>query len=133
MRVNKALLVDSSRTMVKIIENIIKEEVVDEILIADSSDMALLMLDEHPDIDLVITEYHPPDLDGIELTTRIRANENFKDKYIIMATKEGHKRVVGSAMEAGCNDYIVRPFNASVLIAKINHMLRIKKHASTSA
>lgn len=124
MKVRKVLLVDNSKTMLKILENVLSGDIAETILESESEEDALKILQEQQDIEIVITEHHPPEIDGLSLTANIRKLESQKHTHIIIATKEVHKSVVVAAMEAGCDDYLVRPFNAGVLISKIDYFLK---------
>jgi two-component system chemotaxis response regulator CheY len=75
--------------------------------------------------DLMTLDIGMPDMDGIEILKKIRNIEYEKkmpeDKYvkIIMVTSEGKKEKVWSCIEAGCNDYIVKPFNRETVSKKM--------------
>jgi len=69
---------------------------------------------------LVITDWIMPDLSGIELCQRLRAN--FKDcfTYIILLTSISEKANVVKGLRAGADDYLTKPFDAEELLARAN-------------
>lgn len=76
-------------------------------------------MDANPDIDMLITDWNMPEMNGLELVKKVRADDRFKDVPIIMVTTEGGKAEVITALKAGVNNYIVKPFTPQVLKEKL--------------
>jgi two-component system chemotaxis response regulator CheY len=76
---------------------------------------------------LVITDWMMPGLDGMELITRIRANESDSYTYIIMLTALREKPQIVSGLEAGADDYLTKPFDPEELSARVSIGERILK------
>lgn len=74
-------------------------------------------------IDLVITDWHMPKLNGLELVNSIRKSNKLNHIPILMVTTRGMKDDVLEAAHAGVNDYIVKPFTPDVLEEKIAKLL----------
>jgi two-component system chemotaxis response regulator CheY len=72
--------------------------------------------------DLLISDLNMPHLDGISLIRMIRSDPELKDIMIIVLTAESEKEHILAVKEIGINDYIVKPFTASVLEKKIEQM-----------
>lgn len=74
--------------------------------------------------DLVILDLGLPEIDGLEVCTRIRRQANIKDPYILMLTARGEEidRVVG--LSTGADDYLVKPFSPIELVARVRALLR---------
>jgi diguanylate cyclase (GGDEF)-like protein len=72
---------------------------------------------EHPAI--VITDWVMPDLTGIELCQRIRADANAGYTYIIILTSNAEKENVVKGLSAGADDYLTKPFHREELIARV--------------
>jgi two-component system chemotaxis response regulator CheY len=64
-----------------------------------------------------------PNMSGLELVKKIRAENKYKDIPIIMITTEGGKKEVIIALKAGVNNYIVKPFTPQVLKEKLERIL----------
>jgi two-component system, chemotaxis family, chemotaxis protein CheY len=75
---------------------------------------------QEQEFDLVLTDWMMPELDGLELLMKIRkSNETFKDLPILMITAMGKQEDVMKAMKWGINGYIVKPYNVTTILAKI--------------
>jgi two-component system chemotaxis response regulator CheY len=64
-----------------------------------------------------------PNMNGLELVKKIRAQDKYKAMPIIMVTTEGGKKEVIIALKAGVNNYIVKPFTPQVLKEKLEGVL----------
>jgi DNA-binding response OmpR family regulator len=69
---------------------------------------------------LVILDWMMPEMDGPEVVRRIRAQLTDRPPYIIILTTKGEKTDISAGLDAGANDYIVKPFDANELCARIN-------------
>ena len=84
----------------------------------------LKLVSDHPDIDLIMMDIRMPQMDGYEVTKRIR---EFNSEVVIIAqTAHGLSGDLEKAKEAGCNDYISKPINRIKLLEMINRHLRGK-------
>ncbi len=80
-------------------------------------------LDANPDIGMLITDWNMPEMNGLELVKKVRADKRFEDLPIIMVTTEGGKAEVITALKAGVNNYIVKPFTPQVLKEKLQAVM----------
>ncbi|WP_281526776.1 response regulator, partial [Campylobacter avium] len=71
----------------------------------------------------VITDWNMPEMNGLELVKKIRAEQKYEDMPIIMVTTEGGKAEVITALKSGVNNYIVKPFTPQVLKEKLEDVL----------
>ncbi|MBS0498750.1 MAG: response regulator [Proteobacteria bacterium] len=93
-----------------------------ELVFADSGAAALGMLRKiQPDI--ILMDFELPDIDGIEVTRRIRATPQMAGLPIVMLTGHRTREVVIGSVQAGANDFVIKPINAGDLRAKINRHL----------
>ncbi len=74
---------------------------------------------------IVITDLIMPDISGLELCQRIRADKSDVYTYIILMTSNTEKIGVVKGLEAGADDYMVKPFDSSEMLARIGVGLRI--------
>ncbi len=79
---------------------------------------------EHERPQLVLLDVMLPGMDGIEVCRRIRSNPATSGTPIIMITAKGDERDVVAGLDAGANDYVVKPFSKEVLLARIRAALR---------
>jgi two-component system chemotaxis response regulator CheY len=76
-------------------------------------------LDANPDVEMLITDWNMPEMNGLELVKKVRADSRFTELPIIMVTTEGGKSEVIVALKAGVNNYIVKPFTPQILKEKL--------------
>lgn len=74
---------------------------------------------------LVLTDWLMPELDGLELTRRIRACELPSYVYIILLTAKSEKEDLVAAMDAGADDFLVKPFDSDELRVRMREGKRI--------
>jgi len=84
-------------------------------------------LDANPDVEMLITDWNMPEMNGLELVKKVRADARFKDLPIIMVTTEGGKAEVITALKAGVNNYIVKPFTPQVLKEKLAAVMGVSE------
>ena len=113
----KILVVDDSSTMRRIIKNTLQRLGHQEILEAEHGVEAWQILGQHSDINVLITDWNMPEMNGLELVKKVRAEA----KYVV--TTEGGKAEVITALKAGVNNYIVKPFTPQVLKEKLEDVL----------
>jgi len=115
----KLLVVDDSSTMRRIIKNTLARLGYKDILEAEDGLKGWEQMNANPDVEMLITDWNMPEMNGLELVKKVRADERFKDTPIIMVTTEGGKAEVITALKAGVNNYIVKPFTPQVLKEKL--------------
>lgn len=118
----KVLVVDDSTTMLRILKNTlmrigIKEE---NITTAEDGQQAIDAYNTST-FDFIMTDWNMPNVTGLEFVRYVRSKD--KDINIIMVTTEGGKSEVITALKAGVNNYIVKPFTPQVLREKLEPIL----------
>jgi len=121
----KLLVVDDSSTMRRIIKNTLARLGYKDILEGADGVEGWSQMDTNPDIDMLITDWNMPEMNGLELVKKVRADARFKDTPIIMVTTEGGKAEVITALKAGVNNYIVKPFTPQVLKEKLGAVMGV--------
>ena len=82
---------------------------------------ALEVLERHPDIELVLTDHHMPDMDGYELTRRIRNRYSTERIRVIGISSSGDRLLSASFLKAGASDFVYRPFVPEELQCRISN------------
>ena len=121
----KLLVVDDSSTMRRIIKNTLARLGYKDILEGEDGVQGWAAMDANPDIDMLITDWNMPEMNGLELVKKVRADDRFTDIPIIMVTTEGGKAEVITALKAGVNNYIVKPFTPQVLKEKLGAVMGV--------
>lgn len=119
----KLLVVDDSSTMRRIIKNTLSRLGYEDVLEGEDGVQGWNVLNENPDMGMLITDWNMPEMNGLELVKKVRADARFTDLPIIMVTTEGGKTEVITALKAGVNNYIVKPFTPQVLKEKLAAVL----------
>ncbi len=117
------LVVDDYKTMCRIMRNLLKQlgfANVDEA--ADGAE-ALQKMQSGEEFGLVISDWNMEPMTGYELLKQVRSDEKLKGTPFIMITAESKTENVIAAKRAGVNNYIVKPFNAATLKAKMSSVL----------
>jgi two-component system chemotaxis response regulator CheY len=116
------LVVDDYQTMIRIIRNLLKQLGFDNVDEAADGREALAKMKTRK-YGLVISDWNMEPMTGYELLREVRADEMLKATPFIMVTAESKTENVIAAKKAGVNNYIVKPFNAQTLKAKIASVL----------
>ena len=119
---SKILVVDDSSTMRRIIINTLARLGFKETLQgADGVEAWEIYENEKDNIGVIITDWNMPNMNGLEFVKKVR--EVDKETPIIMVTTEGGKKEVITALKAGVNNYIVKPFTPQVLKEKLQAVI----------
>ncbi len=115
----RILIVDDFSTMRRIIKNILKQLGYENVEEAENGADAYEKLDSEK-FDFIITDWNMPVMDGLGLLKKVRTDPDMKHLPVLMVTAEAEKDKVVTAIQAGVNNYIVKPFTADVLQDKMN-------------
>ena len=121
----KLLVVDDSSTMRRIIKNTLARLGYKDVLEGADGIEGWSALDSNPDVEMLITDWNMPEMNGLELVKKVRSDDRFTDLPIIMVTTEGGKAEVITALKAGVNNYIVKPFTPQVLKEKLGAVMGV--------
>ena len=100
------------------------------VALAPDGDEAVAKLDETPP-DLVVLDWMLPGISGIEICRRIRARRETRDIPVIMLTARGEEADRVRGLDTGADDYVVKPFSVSELVARVRAHLRRTRPAAT--
>lgn len=114
----KALVIDDSRAMRSIIGKYLRE-LGFEVFEAASGLQALVDIRKIEGLSLVLLDWNMPELDGCEFLRRVRTEPEFHDLPIMMVTTESEMEQVAVALEAGANEYLMKPFDKQGLLEKL--------------
>lgn len=117
----RAMVVDDSRAMRKILARILSELGFDVVEAGDGLE-ALECLRDDSDIVLALVDINMPNMNGIELVKAVRANMIWQDLRLLMVTSETEMSSMVAALEAGADEYATKPFDTMVILDKLRLM-----------
>ncbi len=116
------LIVDDSPTARALLSSRLKRYNF-RVSVAESGAKALEILKKNTDIGLVITDYNMPDIDGFELTRRIRSVRGSHELRIIGVSSSSNRLLSARFLKAGGNDFMLRPFIDEEFYCRVNQNL----------
>lgn len=119
----KILIVDDSESIRKIVSSSLENEGYDVLIGTDGVD-ALGKMEGVDDLNLVITDLHMPNMDGIGLIKEIRASEQYKRLPILFLTTETQMAKKMEAKKAGATGWIIKPFIPAKLIMAVKKVIK---------
>jgi two-component system chemotaxis response regulator CheY len=117
----RALVIDDSRAVRIIIGKILREIGMDVVEAADGAE-ALEQLERHPDVELMLVDWNMPRMNGFDFLRAVRSQRTYDGVRILMVTSESEGTQVAKALGAGANEYLMKPFNKEILLAKLGLM-----------
>jgi two-component system chemotaxis response regulator CheY len=123
MDVSTVLFVEDSPTMRRIIANSLSKLGFSDVIEAENGVDALEKIDGQQ-IDLVVTDWNMPEMNGADLVKKLRSMPEFDDVPIVMITTRGMKDDVITAMKLGVNAYVIKPFTPDVLKTKLDSVFK---------
>ncbi|HEX8519572.1 MAG TPA: chemotaxis protein CheB [Pseudonocardia sp.] len=116
------LLVDDNRDVRDCVARLLGDRYA--IVTAADGKQAVAALADRP-VDLVLADVLLPELDGLELLARIRGDPRLRATPVVLLTAVAHPDAAVAGLAAGASDYIVKPFTARELVARIDAQLAL--------
>jgi len=115
----RALIVDDAITVRLMLSSILKKLGYDTIFLAEHGKQALENQPQYQDLDLMVIDWNMPFLNGLELIKELRLFAQYTETPILMATTETERDKMIEALNAGANEYIMKPFTIEMLRDKL--------------
>jgi two-component system chemotaxis response regulator CheY len=90
---------------------------------AGSGTEALSVLQGLPRCDLILTDWHMPGMDGVQLCRAVRSDARYNSVKIIMVTSDAVMSAVNEALQAGADDFVMKPFTPQVLSERLEAIM----------
>jgi two-component system, chemotaxis family, chemotaxis protein CheY len=115
----KALVVDDSKAVRMILARTLKQ-LGFEVLEASNGREALELLGAGVNaLTLILADWNMPEVNGLELLKQLRQNPELSSVIVIMVTTETELDHITAALEAGANEYVMKPFTRDILVEKL--------------
>jgi PAS domain S-box-containing protein len=121
----RILLVDDNTDMRDYVKRLLLNQGYDVETAADG--MAALAIIQHHSPDLVLTDVMMPRLDGFGLLRELRSTSTTKDIPIILLSARAGEEARVEGLEAGADDYLIKPFSARELLARVEASLKLAR------
>ena len=115
----KALVADDSRAVRMILTKTLKELGYEVCEAANGKQALEVMEAEKATVNLVLADWNMPELNGLELLKRLRQDPELSSLVVIMVTTETELDQMATALEAGANEYVMKPFTKDILVEKL--------------
>lgn len=119
---SSVLIIDDDRLVIEQLTELISS-FGHEVAFVPKPSFALQRLEKDP-FNLILIDVNMPEINGIELLKRIKANDAWSTIPVIMMTGEGDNDTLADCFEYGANDFIEKPINAIILKARVNALIR---------
>jgi two-component system chemotaxis response regulator CheY len=91
-----------------------------EVLEAANGREALEVIEaEKTTVPLILLDWDMPEMNGLDLLRRLRETPEFSSMVVVMVTAQNDLDHIGEALEAGANEYVMKPFTKDVLVGKL--------------
>ncbi len=115
----KALIVDDSRAVRMILAKTLRELGYDVREAGNGREALEVVEAEKNEVALVLADWNMPEMNGLELLKRLRQNPALSSLVVVMVTTETEIGQMVAALEAGANEYIMKPFTKDILVEKL--------------
>jgi two-component system chemotaxis response regulator CheY len=115
----KALVVDDSRAVRMIIAKTLKELGYEVREAANGREALEVIETEKTAVTLVLADWNMPEINGLDLLKRLRQDPALSSLVVVMVTTETELDQMAAALEAGANEYVMKPFTKDILVEKL--------------
>jgi two-component system chemotaxis response regulator CheY len=118
----RALLIDDSGSMRAILRRYM-QQLNYEVVEAANGEEGLKRFKEVPQIDLALVDWNMPVMDGLAFVRALRENKEYERVKVMMVTTVSDAVHMSQALEAGANEFVMKPFTLDILEQKITMLL----------
>lgn len=118
-QISKAMVVDDSRAIRMILSRTLSA-MGWQVCEASNGREAINVLEQSPEkIRLVLVDWNMPEMNGLEFVRRVRHDSRYDETKLMMVTTETQVEQMMTALEAGANEYVMKPFTKDVIEDKL--------------
>ena len=116
---SRAMVVDDSKAIRMILSKTLAEVGFDVCEASNGKEALAVFAREGSDISLVLVDWNMPQMDGLEFVKRLRADPRHSSVVLMMVTTETEVEQMVKALEAGANEYVMKPFTKEIIEDKL--------------
>jgi len=113
----RAIVIDDSKSIRSILSKILLE--IGFVVEEAGNGLEALDVIRKEKVDLALVDWNMPDMNGYEFIQEVRKDNTYKDMRMMMVTTETEMNKVVEALEAGANEYVMKPFTKEMIIEKL--------------
>ncbi len=114
----RALVVDDSKAMRMILSRMLRA-LGFEVLVAENGREGLEVLERAGEVAVALVDWNMPEMDGVEFVRRVNAERGASRPRLMMVTSEADIAKVTTALEAGADEYAMKPFDVEIIKEKL--------------
>ena len=118
---SKAMVVDDSRAIRLILANTLAE-LGYEVCHAANGKEAVAALAKESGVSLILVDWNMPEMNSLDFVKHVRSNPQFSSIPLMMVTTETEMHQMVKALEAGANEYVMKPFTKEIIADKLRLM-----------
>ena len=115
----RALVVDDSRAVRLILAKTLGELGFEVVQAANGREALDIMAREGSSVDLALVDWNMPEMNGLEFVRQLRTEPCYDDVRLMMVTTETEMEQIALALEAGANEYVMKPFTREAVEDKL--------------
>ena len=115
---SKAMVVDDSKAIRMILSRTLSEAGY-EVCQAANGREALSLLGQTCDVSLILVDWNMPQMNGLEFVRQIRSDQRYASVLLMMVTTETEIDQMVAALDAGANEYVMKPFTKEIIEDKL--------------
>ncbi len=114
-----ALVVDDSRAIRTILSRTLKELGFEVREAANGKEALEMIQAEKTAVTLILVDWNMPEMNGLDLLKQLRQHPEFSSLVVVMVTAETDMDHIAEALEAGANEYVMKPFTKDIIVGKL--------------
>ena len=118
----RAIIVDDSRGIRVLLRGLLRGLGIEVAAEAGDGREAIARLAEVGPLDLALVDWNMPEMNGYELLTTLRAEARWSSMRVMMVTTEAEATRIVAALDAGADEYLLKPFDGAALRSKLELM-----------
>ncbi len=119
---SKAMVIDDSRAIRLILANTLSELGYEVCQAANGKEALDVLRKERGSVSLILVDWNMPEMNGLDFVKHVRSNPQFSSVPLMMVTTETEMHQMVKALEAGANEYVMKPFTKEIIADKLRLM-----------
>jgi len=116
---SKAMVIDDSRAVRMILGKMLAEMGYEVCQASNGKEALAVLAQQGEPLSLILVDWNMPEMNGLEFVKQFRSNSRFSSVPLVMVTTETEVGQVSHALDAGANEYVMKPFTKDVITDKL--------------